>query len=581
MKLKILLLLSSILFSLIIFEIILRILHVVPEINPAYNRQDVAWTEKNVILNSAGYRSKEYPKDRSGDTFRIYAIGDSYTYGWLINNPNDTYPALIEKGLSEKTNKKVEVINAGQPGFSIIESVNRYETEGKFYHPDLVLFGIDDLRISITNGFVGTWDPPLPEFIKNTEVYQVTIGNLIRKITDNRNEAYLESIFKDKNSKDFQAFSKQLVSLRNEAAKINAKVALVVFPHINPKNPNKPYSIYEYNQRLAEFGKENGILVFDPLQEFLNYKNKTQLFINPLDAHPTAQMDQLIANAFLKGFDLNSYIQNHKTYTPIIETANISRNNKSIGPYQGIRKIYSDGSSSFGYFETKNGTEDLPLTDDGSRQTKIYEDRIQTVKTFTADNVIGASILYYVKPKKAGQVVIPARIYGYKVAGLENIFGIINGKDGHISADYIEPKSFIKKGDNIVLNYDPKKTFYVLRLSLPVSVTQLDIDSSGNVVSIAKIQQLETTLEKDSTTVTFPINETISGLPQFFQATGNTYSYAFINDKFEKLQNAVQNDKSVTLNFPKNLKKGDRVTFPLFASYELTDSDNIKVEVER
>ena len=96
MQRKVLLSLISIFLTLVVLEFVLRLLNIPNELNKNYKRKDLAWTEKNVVLNSAGYRDKEYPIERAEDTFRIYAVGDSYTYGWLVDNQQDAFTEIIE-----------------------------------------------------------------------------------------------------------------------------------------------------------------------------------------------------------------------------------------------------------------------------------------------------------------------------------------------------------------------------------------------------------------------------------------------------------------------------------------------------
>ncbi|MCK5863413.1 MAG: hypothetical protein KAH38_13065, partial [Candidatus Hydrogenedentes bacterium] len=55
--------------------------------------------EYTASINSIGIRDRELPRDR-GDTYRILAIGDSYTYGWGVAR-EESWPCLMEKQLQE------------------------------------------------------------------------------------------------------------------------------------------------------------------------------------------------------------------------------------------------------------------------------------------------------------------------------------------------------------------------------------------------------------------------------------------------------------------------------------------------
>lgn len=77
-------------------------------------------------------------------TYRILALGDSFTFGWGVNL-EDSWPKILEKLLSKE--QKVEVVNAGIIGGApdtAVEVCRRYQ----YLDPDLIIFGFfstDDL----------------------------------------------------------------------------------------------------------------------------------------------------------------------------------------------------------------------------------------------------------------------------------------------------------------------------------------------------------------------------------------------------------------------------------------------------
>lgn len=104
----------------------------------------MVWSENYVTLNSLGLRDREFDIEKDPGTFRIYALGDSYTFGWLINDSQKSFPKIIEKNLQAVMPDPVEVINGPSPGFTIKEMVKRFKEEGKFLYPDLATVGIND-----------------------------------------------------------------------------------------------------------------------------------------------------------------------------------------------------------------------------------------------------------------------------------------------------------------------------------------------------------------------------------------------------------------------------------------------------
>src|ERR1051326_7002512 len=92
--------------GLIFGEIVLRIFYNPPELDTQYQWNWLLWMNKYVYLNSAGYRDREFSQYPPNNTYRIFVVGNSYTYGWGINKLGDTYPKVIEKELTEKTDRK-------------------------------------------------------------------------------------------------------------------------------------------------------------------------------------------------------------------------------------------------------------------------------------------------------------------------------------------------------------------------------------------------------------------------------------------------------------------------------------------
>ena len=77
-------------------------------------------------------------QEKRDDEYRIIVIGDSSTWGILLH-PDQTLPALIDKGLSLCQGKSVKVFNLGYPTLSLTKDVliMAFAME---YEPDLVIW---------------------------------------------------------------------------------------------------------------------------------------------------------------------------------------------------------------------------------------------------------------------------------------------------------------------------------------------------------------------------------------------------------------------------------------------------------
>lgn len=94
-----------------------------------------------VITNSQGLRnSTDFQIDKPENVFRILAIGDSFTFSFGVNNA-DAWTHLLEENLNQLSDQKIEVINAGFPGYTIKDEFEYLQQKGLKLHPDLVILG--------------------------------------------------------------------------------------------------------------------------------------------------------------------------------------------------------------------------------------------------------------------------------------------------------------------------------------------------------------------------------------------------------------------------------------------------------
>ncbi|MCC6996528.1 MAG: SGNH/GDSL hydrolase family protein [Deltaproteobacteria bacterium] len=90
--------------------------------------------------NVDGYRGARRDVARQPNTFRVLAIGDSFTYGEGVKDP-DTMPAQLEKALQARHPElAVEVINLAQPGINTEVEINILRKHLDF-QPDVVVLG--------------------------------------------------------------------------------------------------------------------------------------------------------------------------------------------------------------------------------------------------------------------------------------------------------------------------------------------------------------------------------------------------------------------------------------------------------
>jgi len=90
-------------------------------------------------LNSKGFQDKEFTTQKPKETFRIIAIGDSFTFGVVPYENN--FLTLLEDSLKEK-NSNLEILNMGIPSMGVREYLSLLVDEGLALNPDMLLVNI-------------------------------------------------------------------------------------------------------------------------------------------------------------------------------------------------------------------------------------------------------------------------------------------------------------------------------------------------------------------------------------------------------------------------------------------------------
>ncbi len=91
-----------------------------------------------IRINPKGLRDEEHSYEPAPGVFRIVLLGDSFMQGTSVDY-QDSLPFLIEQSLADK---RVQVINCGVAGYSLVQELLFLKTEGAKYHPDLVLLAM-------------------------------------------------------------------------------------------------------------------------------------------------------------------------------------------------------------------------------------------------------------------------------------------------------------------------------------------------------------------------------------------------------------------------------------------------------
>jgi len=259
-----------------------------PNLNELHDMSEYTITAK---ISSQGIRNKEVTLPKPANTYRILALGDSFTFGEGVNQ-DEAWPQMLEKELNGlEKEKKIEVVNAGKPGASPTDIrqicrayVDRFGIDSIVYamfaddlnqaaakqqESDTFLFKIESIwptlsRLNMkTIGFTRYIDKPDP-------------GDTVRMSTDNRKKVenllhrdpsvliHMQSEFR----KDF------IEGKINPAVIINA-VRTPELPVVLLNEDLRNYMLYSLDERLRLFSERCSrnlpvAVVFIPSSEMIS-----------------------------------------------------------------------------------------------------------------------------------------------------------------------------------------------------------------------------------------------------------------------------------------------------------------------
>ncbi|MBI3087380.1 MAG: hypothetical protein HYY91_00615 [Candidatus Omnitrophica bacterium] len=91
--------------------------------------------------NAAGLRGRPFEPVKPAEVFRVICLGESSTWGgYYLSSEEASWPAQLERELAARhPDRRIEVINAGLPGWTTYENLANLVTRLINYEPDVLI----------------------------------------------------------------------------------------------------------------------------------------------------------------------------------------------------------------------------------------------------------------------------------------------------------------------------------------------------------------------------------------------------------------------------------------------------------
>lgn len=267
-------------------------------------------------INRWGFRDRDWRETKDSGTYRIAAVGDSFTFGHAVSR-DESWVKQLEQRLGEVDGQRVEVLNFGVQGYNTRNELGVLRTQVLRFHPDMVLLAhvegdaLPDF-MRLTRGqlvFQFESDPdrriPLPVAAKEFLYRHLFLYRLAAT-------RYL-SHFQGDVQGELQAARRKSSASRLEAARLarrgrlsvdrrtlgeiartcqaaKVRLALLDFP-LTPRRAAsaKTRAQVSVSKQLARLAKRQGIPVID-LFPVVQETRLAELRVSPDDYHPSAAL---------------------------------------------------------------------------------------------------------------------------------------------------------------------------------------------------------------------------------------------------------------------------------------------------
>lgn len=271
----------------------------------------------HVHINSFGFRGPEVTQEKPDSVTRIALIGDSWAFGWGVDQDQVMAPVL-ENFLNDAGDETYEVLNFSRPGYSLQQEEIVLRDKAIAFGPDIVIFAfnindLDDLKLdrsptpeqsSTEEAGAEPFKSRLWKTLFRWELIGNTNSHLFRLLdrslrwvamgligSDMGKSAYFNKFYAE-DSPELLFMKESYTRIHELADKNDFQLWVVYCPWMADLTPQNPYR--ETFSSVATIAREHGFQTLDLFPSFMG-KDVGKLRISMIDGHPTSLGHQIAA----------------------------------------------------------------------------------------------------------------------------------------------------------------------------------------------------------------------------------------------------------------------------------------------
>lgn len=270
------------------------------------------WANRHTILNGFGYRDEQFSQEKDSKETRIAVLGDSFTWGYGINNQADRYSDIIQTELSKSCGEpdRIKAFTLALPGRNTRDHLEILRNMSHFNFDSVILgYYMDDASSAQSvrhfqhcyhKVFDYRRNPVLKSVLDNSFFLQYLWVRLYNRFL---NPDYAKTCWDNNYAslyQDPEVWSRHLLELQqliNYTKDKNMDLAVLIFPFMNLIGPDYPAA--QPARRLTAFFEQQNIHVVNLAPMLENYSPK-QVMVSPRDFHANEFVHRLAAEELMK-----------------------------------------------------------------------------------------------------------------------------------------------------------------------------------------------------------------------------------------------------------------------------------------